>query len=396
MTDKSQTAEKFDLIIAGAGAAGLSLLWNLISSDKLSNLNILLTDLSFTPKNDKTWCFWDDANLPETGMIHHSWKDLEVRAMNREIREQLQRYEYFCVKSSDFTEMILNRAKNDPRVTLIETKINGFRSTDQGAMMETDSGDFHANTIFQSVLKPPVTPHTRSDISLKQHFMGWEIETSKSLFDPKRAIFMDFDVPQNSGVTFFYVLPFSINRALIEYTMFNEVLLTAEEYETELIRYIELRYGLDKNSYRITRREDGVIPMEDRRYPARLCQNVYNIGTMGGVTKPSSGYAFTRILKHSKEIAIAVENGSPIPESLASSYRFRVYDMMLLYLLKHDPAISVQIFHDLFYKNGFDRILHFLEEKTHFGQELKIFSSVPYSPFFKSIWKMKHRIFSGA
>lgn len=384
------------MIIAGAGAAGLSLLWHLLSSEQFSNYRILLADISFEPKNDKTWCFWDDTHLPDHQMVYHSWKDLELRVNSRKIRETLSRYEYYCVRSSDFSEKILSAAENDERVTFLEAKITDFTYDGRSPLMKTNKGDYRAEMIFQSVIKPPQTDNMKSDISLKQHFLGWEVETKDDIFDPKRAIFMDFEVPQKEGVTFLYVLPFSPNRALIEYTLFSENLLTKGEYEEALNSYIKLNYGLADGDYSIVRREKGVIPMEDQRYPETYCKEVYNIGTMGGVTKPSSGYAFTRILKHSKSISEAILARKPIPQSPASTYRFRVYDMMLLNILKNEPDTSLRIFHDLFHKNGFDRILHFLEEKTNFGQELKIFSSVPYSPFLKSIWKMKHRIFTGA
>jgi len=390
------STQTFDIIIAGAGASGLSLLWNLLQSDHFQDKKILLTDLNFEPANDKTWCFWDDSKLPQKEIIHFSWDDLEVRAKNSKIRETLQEYKYHCVRSSDFSNLILNRAGNDQRVTFLKTEILGFEHTGESSLMKTTDGNFQSGMIFQSVLKPPVTAQTKSDISLKQHFLGWEIETRKDLFNPNRAIFMDFEVPQKDGVTFFYVLPFSSTQALIEYTLFSENLLTKDDYEDALKNYLNLRYGLTEGDYTISRRENGIIPMEDRRYPATYCPGVYNIGTMGGVTKPSSGYAFTRILEHTKRISDAVISGNPIPDAPASSYRFRVYDMMLLYLLKNEPITSVQIFHDLFQYNSFDRVLHFLDEKTNFVQELKIFSTVPYLPFLKSIWKMKHRIFTGA
>ncbi|PTM07000.1 MAG: lycopene cyclase, partial [Bacteroidetes bacterium] len=46
------------MIIAGAGASGLSLLWYITESDLLKNRSILLLDRSLTPADDKTWCFW--------------------------------------------------------------------------------------------------------------------------------------------------------------------------------------------------------------------------------------------------------------------------------------------------------------------------------------------------
>jgi hypothetical protein len=55
--------------------------------------------------------------------------------------------------------------------------------------------------------------------NLRQHFKGWEIETSNEAFNPQAATFLDFRTPQQGEMRFFYVLPFSERRALVEYVV---------------------------------------------------------------------------------------------------------------------------------------------------------------------------------
>lgn len=262
--------------------------------------------------------------------------------------------------------------------------------------MHSSEGSFTAGHIFQSALRPPGFHQLKLDLSLLQHFAGWHIRTEQDVFDPGTAMFMDFDVPQDNGVTFVYVLPFSKRDALVEYTLFSPEVISDEAYRQGLEEYIEQRCGLAPGSYEIEYTEKGVIPMEDRRYPARYCRNVWNMGTMGGLTKPSTGYTFTRIQHHTSAIADALSRGKNPPEKIMSPYRFRVYDMLLLYNLHRDPETSVTIFRELFRKNRFDRILRFLEEHTRFDQDLRIMASVPWMPFFRAIYGMKHRILTGA
>ncbi len=390
------SSRHFDFIIAGAGAAGLSLIWNFLSADELKEKSILLADRVLKPVRDKTWCFWDDKQHKFGDLIFHSWESLEVRALGAIFSEKLNDYRYHCVKSDDYAEKILEIARKSPNVTLLETDIQEFGYEDGRAVMRSSEGLFTAGHIFQSALRPPGFQKLKLDVSLLQHFTGWHIHTNEPVFDPAKATFMDFDVPQGNGVTFVYVLPFNRHEALVEYTLFSEELITDEEYEIGLKNYIDERLGLSSGQYAITYTEKGVIPMEDRRYPAQYCRRVWNVGTMGGLTKPSTGYTFTRIQQHSAEITRALVQGAQPSSRAMSPYRFRVYDMMLLYNLHRHPDTSIRIFHDLFLKNRFDRILQFLEEKTRFHQELKIMSSVPWLPFFRAIYKMKHRIFTGA
>jgi lycopene beta-cyclase len=387
---------RYNIIIAGAGASGLSLLWQILHSDALRDRSVLLTDRSLSPSDDKTWCFWNDRHIPYPELIHHTWNRLTIRGDGSEIHSRPRETSYHCMRSRDFTSRILTLAEASPRVDLLEAGIRTFRSEQNLGIMETDSGTYRADMIFQSALPVPGFQNLKTDISLKQHFLGWEIRTDEPCFDPGRAMFMDFDIPQKNGVTFMYLLPFSEREALVEYTLFSPELLESCIYEEAIRNYLSNRYSLSSDHYTITRTERGSIPMEDRRYPARFCPNVYNIGTHGGLTKPSTGYTFTRAHRHVKGIVSQLETNRPVSVKGESAYRFRVYDMMLLRLLRDDPETARQIFCDLFRYNSYGRIFRFLDEETTFTEELEIFSTLPYIPFFKSIWKMKHRIFTGA
>lgn len=387
---------RFDIIIAGAGAAGLSLLWRILNSPELRKENVLVIDKSFEPERNKTWCFWEDLDLPDSDLIYHSWGELLVRIGGKTYSGALDNYQYHCLRGDDFGETIMNRARSNPQVQFLEAGIHDFKSEERHAHAYTSEGVFSGKTVFQSVLKPPGFNELAAEISLTQHFLGLEIECNRELFDPVIATFMDFDVPQKNGVTFMYLLPFSEKRALVEYTIFSKDVLDNEEYKTEISNYLVSRYSLKKNEYSVIREESGAIPMDGSRYTNSYCDHVWNIGTVMGLPKPSTGYAFSRIQVHSDSIIKTVENGGDLSTiKPASSYRFRVYDLMILYLLQNETENAARAFENLFSKNSFDRVLQFLAEETQLFQELSIFSKMPYRPFLRSIYKMKHRIFKG-
>lgn len=387
--------DRFNIIIAGAGAAGLSLLWRIMNSDKLRDQHVLLIDKSFEPTGHKTWCFWENTELPDADLLYHSWNKLLVKLHGETFSEKLNQYQYHCLRSHDFANAVLETARRNQQVTLIEATIDDFSGNNARGTVHTSHGEFTADYIFQSVKSPPDFDVSKVDVSLTQHFLGWEIESDSDPFDPETPVFMDFDVPQKDGVSFMYLLPFSEKRALVEYTVFSKKVMNKNEYERELSYYLESRYQLTVYDYSINRKEMGAIPMEDRKYSSWYCNRVMNIGTVGGLSKPSTGYTFSRIQAHSVEIVKALEKKRDLPEGWFSSYRFRVYDLMMLYLLEHEPGHSIEIFYNLFKKNRFDLILRFLAEQTDPGEELSIFSKMPYMPFFRSIYKMKHRIFTG-
>lgn len=388
----------YDYIIAGAGASGLSLLWELMQSEIAKEASILLLDSSFKPDDSKTWCFWSKEEFHLKPLIHHTWHHIEVTAQQQSFTEQLSDYAYHALKSIDFTRFILEQAENDSRITFCECSVDGFSERGAHAVAHTSKEDFHGKIIFQSVKKPPAPASGRAEISLIQHFIGWEVEAGQALFDPETALLMDFDVPQKNGVTFMYLLPYSPTKALIEYTVFSEQALPPEQYEDEIENYIGrllLKSGNPDSGYRILRKERGEIPMSPGRLSPWYCKQVYTLGIAGGHAKPSTGYTFSRVQKRARQLVAALEKGEKLPYNWPSSYRFRVYDLMLLYQLKHHPDISLAIFKELFEHNTMDRVFEFLDEQTNFLQELTLFSTLPYAPFFQSIWRMRRAILTG-
>lgn len=386
----------YDIVVAGAGASGLSLVVRLIEDPLLRDRRILLVDRSLMPVADKTWCFWDSSQLPFPELIHKTWSDLEVRALGNTFRASLHKYRYHCIRSKDFSQKLLERVRLSDRVTMLEADITGFGGDEQAGEVYTSAGTFRARWVFQSALRPPEFASMRMDLSLKQHFRGWIVKTETPVFNPQKATFMDFDVPQKNGVTFMYVLPFSATEALVEYTLFSGELLEDQAYDDGLRTYLTERLKLESDDYAITYVEDGVIPMEDRRYNVKWAPRVWNTGSVGGLTKPSTGYTFIRIQRQNRVINDALAQRRDPVLSAGSSYRFRVYDIMLLYQLLNHPDTSVRIFHELFRRNSMDALLHFLGEQTHPGQEARIFASLPWMPFFQSIYKMKGRLLTGA
>ena len=76
-----------------------------------------------------------------------------------------------------------------------------------------------------------------------------------------------------------YVLPFSANEALIEYTLFSKDLLEKEEYENAMIDYLNENGSGD---YTITEKEQGSIPMTAYDFSQHSNASLMHIGTAGG------------------------------------------------------------------------------------------------------------------
>ena len=374
----------FDIIIAGAGLSGLSLAWQLAEGDY--NGNVLLVDNSFAPHNSKTWCFWANHKPFFPEIIYKKWRKSYFSSNDFQSFLYMNDYAYFCIRENDFKEFVLTKLRKKSNFTLLEEGIlDIYGSKKKGVLVTKNSDTYVADYIFQSIIQPESANKENLKYPLIQHFYGMEIETQAGVFDPNTFIIMDVDKDFDDGFAFMYVLPYDHNRALIEFTVFSENVMNKKEYRKKIRAYISEKYGFKKKEYKVIRKEFGAIPMDDRPFEPQLDSNVYNLGTMGGLTKASTGYTFTRVQRYSKLVAKSLIKGeAPIVEN-PSRARYRYYDKLLLHILSSSVPESRRVFMHLFKNNSIDELFSFLNEDTSFVDDLKIMNSVPYMPFFRAI-----------
>lgn len=377
---------KYDIIIAGAGLSGLSLAWYLAKGGY--KYNVLLLDHSFAPHNKKTWCFYSKNKPFFPEIIYKKWRKSFFSANTFEGFMYMRDYVYYCIRENDFKELILTELKKHSNFHLLEEGILDISgSKKKGVLVTKNSDTYVADHIFQSIIKPESAKKKNLKYPLFQHFYGMEIKTEAATFDPATFTIMDVDEYFDDGYAFIYVLPYTHNTALVEYTVFSEQVLKKEFYRNKIREYIFKKYGFEKDDYKVTRKEFGKIPMDDRIQTPMLHPNVYNIGTIGGFSKASTGYTFSRVQQFSSALANRLIKKEALEITTLSNAKYRYYDKLLLHILSTSAPESRQVFMQLFKNNSIDKIFDFLNEETTFRDDLKIMKSVPYLPFFKAIAK---------
>lgn len=379
------SSNKYDIIIAGGGLSGLSLAWYLAKGGYSGQ--VLVVDSTFAPRNSKTWCFWDKEKPPFYEIVYKKWRKSFFSALDFDAFLYMQTHTYHCIRESDFKEYVLTELQQRKNFHLLEESILDFSSNNKKAALVTKQSDTYlADYIFQSIFTPGLKGKDLPKYPLIQHFYGLEIKTNIPVFDPETFTIMDFDENFADGLAFMYVLPFRQNRALVEFTVFSEKPLKAKkEYRSKIKAYLKKNFNLSREDYEIKRKEYGEIPMEDREYAPTYASRIINIGTVGGLTKPSTGYTFTRIQKYTKNLADSIIAGYEPILPPKSEFRYRYYDLLLLHIMYNSSKDSLDVFKELFRNNPLDNIFDFLSENTTFLQDLKIMSSVPYAPFLKAI-----------
>ncbi|BAJ63521.1 lycopene cyclase family protein [Anaerolinea thermophila] len=375
--------KKYTFIILGAGAAGLSLAYYLVHS-KLRDQSILLIDREEKNRNDRTWCFWSSRDEVFSSIFYRSWEKIGFIHEEWQKVIPLGEYRYNMIRGIDFYQEVRQTLRARLNVDWITAPVTQIIDTPEFALVAAGGKTYQAEWVFDSRFDPNLIEKKPERYHyLLQHFLGWEIETLQPTWDSSIPILFDFRVSQETGFQFFYTLPFNENRALVEYTFFTPTLLSDEEYQRGLETYLKNVLRLD--TYEIHDVEKGVIPMTDHPLPRRGGRRVMNIGTRGGRVKPSSGYAFARILRDSREIVRSLEKyGTPFRVP-ASPRRYAWYDRLLLQILYRQPQTGKAIFTALFKNNPPQRIFRFLDEEGSLLENIRLIASLPPVPFLKAL-----------
>lgn len=365
--------DSFDLIIVGAGASGLLLADRLITDPHFDGYRILLIEKGEKNKNDRTWCFWEKGEGPFDHLVYKSWDKLRFAAEAMDTTSAIHPYRYKMIRGLDFYRHYIPRVQAAPNLTYLQASVSDISETESRAEVRTDQGNFRAHYVFSSRYDPR-EPYQQSKYPvLQQHFLGWRVRTGEKVFDADTATFMDFSIPQSSNTRFMYVLPFSENEALLEYTLFSEKLLPRKEYEQAIEEYMKAR-GI--GTYEILETEYGSIPMTSYPFPPSPGGRIHGIGLAGGWAKPSTGYTFYNSWKKSAALVHALKSGN-LADLKSQHDRFWWYDLWMLdFLHKHNDR-GHELFTSLFKKRDVRLILKFLDEETNLAEELKIISACP-------------------
>lgn len=385
--------KKYDFIINGGGAAGLSLAMYMNDNVFFKDKKILIIEANTKNKNDKTFCFWTNKQSFFEAIIHKKWKKIDFLHQNFQKKIDLEDYVYNMIRSIDFYQYCQKTLKQNKNITFIDAFSIDWNSTTSGGYVQTNQGIFEGQWIFNSIIDQKNNEQNNQKKQYHyylQHFKGWTIQTEKDIFDEDSATFMDFRVAQRKGeACFMYLLPTSKKESLVEYTIFGTKILTQEEYETELKNYMTTYLGLNQNQYQIKEVEYGVIPMFDEPFVEKQSSFVMNIGAAGGATKASTGFTFHNIQKQSEKIVQnLIEFSTPFGKKNTFQKRFNLYDSMLLEVMQNQTLQGADIFQMMFEKHKVSKIFRFLDNESNFLEELQIMASVPPTPFIKAFFNL--------
>jgi lycopene beta-cyclase len=353
--------KEFDYIIIGGGCSGLSLAYELEIHRKLKDKTLAIIEPRKEYKRDKTWSFWKVINHNFDDCIKKSWDNFTINLPNETKYIKCETTPYQTIDSGLFYQKIITKLKLNKNITF-------FKNINEVS---------HNNSIiFNSV--PEIK---ETDSELWQHFYGVEIETKNDFFDDEIFNLMDFACDQRNRMHFFYTLPFTKKKALIETTWISELNNDSlKDYEEQIDNYLSNHLNL--RECKINFKEKGAIPLFKQKNSMR--KNHINIGIAGNMTRISTGYTFLNIQEHSKYIRENFENIEKT-KLFKIDKKYDLFDKIFLKVLKNNSSKMGGIVYKMF-KGSPNNVIKFLSNKSNFIEDLTVISKMPKWLFLKNIF----------
>ena len=353
--------KEFDYVIIGGGCSGLSLAYELDIHNKLDKKTLAIIEPRVEYKRDKTWSFWKVFEHNFDDCVKKSWDNFTVNSPNGIKYVECKTTPYQTIDSGLFYKKIIKRLELNKNIIFFKD-INEINKTN--------------SVIFNSVPN-----FNENKTNLWQHFFGVEIETNKDFFDDKIFNLMDFACDQRNKIHFFYTLPFTKNKALVETTWVSELPNDSlKDYEHQIDEYLSKHLNI-RNCI-INYKEEGAIPLF--RQKNLIEKNLINIGSAGNMTRLSTGYTFLNIQEQSKYIRKNIDKIEKI-DLFQISKKYDFLDKIFLKVLRNNSPDMGNIFCKLF-DNEPRTVINFLSNRSSFSEDLKIISNMPKWIFLKQLF----------
>ena len=129
-----------------------------------------------------------------------------------------------------------------------------MKETNNGVYLKINNKKIFSKILFDS------RPSKIEAYKHLQHFYGIEVSSSKKVFNVNQVTLMHFQNNEKE-IHFFYILPYSEKRALVETTYFSKKVYKKEKYLRDIQAYLDKEYPEIIFSYGF--KEQGIIPMHE-------------------------------------------------------------------------------------------------------------------------------------
>jgi len=359
-------------VILGGGCAGMSLAYRLFLAGYTGSVKVIERSADFD--REQRWCSWGPLDPILKPFVSKSWSKFVVAGKTGRFHRPTSA-KYFQIGASDFLSTIAGALQNVNNFELVtNAEVLELHQDGHDWSIVTSAGTITSSLVFdgRNILEKK---HPEEQCWLWQSFAGSIVTTADDYFDPDTFTLMDFVVPDGDSGAFIYILPYSRRTALIESTLISVRIAEKEEHLERVQHYIQCTLPATVSLGAV---EAGLIPMTTSSFPFRIASGLYNIGTLSGAVKPSTGYAFSRIQRQSKDIVRQIlKFGRPLDAQMGIDDRRRKWldDVFLTAALGNEKFFTSTVL-KMFEHLPADLVIRFLSENDTITDDLRVMNTV--------------------
>ncbi len=353
--------------IIGLGPSGLAVN-KILYGD--SDYEIIAFENEDVNKRDNYFGFWlTDWMKPFEPIIEKKWYKWNIEDNNINVTHTSSDKPYCVISFRKWKNHCLE-TKNKLKIKNKKV-IEYFSFQNYFKIITADKSEYYAEKIYDS------RSIKEKKGELLQHFFGVNITVEGHIFDKNKLTLMHFTQEKNL-LHFMYILPFSHNKALVESTVFSKEVFTNSWYREKINDYLSLK---NISEFKEDSTEKGVIPMFVAEEKNSSNPNIYNIGIRGGACKPSTGYAFSFLIKQIQLLKNSKKNYVNVHKFLEKKM-----DKIFIKFLKNNNENGRSFIKLASSLNG-NEFQSFMMGESNLLTKLKIVKSMPKLPFIKELFK---------
>ena len=388
-----------DLIIVGAGLAGLMTAWRCL--DVLPELSVLVIEATDRIAGDHTWSF-NRSDIIEPcqewikPFIAYQWDKYDVKFPKRERKLNIP----YCTGNSDTLRQCVQPHIETGR---LKVKLN-TRVID----MTAEHVILHNEQKLSAKCVLDARGHRANEHKVLgyQKFVGRTIRT-KQPHGLKHPIIMDATVEQLGGYRFVYCLPFTEYEILVEDTYYTDGKnLSENEVAARVDDYITAKGWGD---HELLRQEKGVLPITlavDAVYGENVTEGEnkpVQLGMTGGYYHAVTGYSLPEAVKSAEVVSDMIAKNKPdytnaILHEMIYHKRDHYYEESFLRLLNRmlfraaKPEKRYKVL-ERFYGLNEGLIARFYRNRLTKKDKLRILIGKPPVPVSKAVKNLSERAF---
>ena len=372
-----------DFIILGGGCSGLSFI-NQIIKNNIKSHSFIVIERKKKYDDDKSWCFWEKNNKKFNKLTERSWDSFSFNLKDKTNFLKSLNYNYYYIRSIKFYKSIIEKISKSSHVSLKlgETTKNIIKYKNYYKVI-TNKNIYLSKNILDTRPNPSIF---KKKPFMYQSFIGYEIKVFKKIELKKNNAYIMHDMHTDSNNFYFeYILPLKDNIFLFELTTFSNQKIKFKVIENKLKKILFTYFN---NSYQIIRKEYGLIPMGfvDKKLITQ-CKNYYVSGSLAGLIRPSSGYAFIDIQKWANEAANSLSKYGNLKIISRPAYIKEYLDKIFLKAISTNVKMTPYIFYHFSKNITPNTFIRFMLGRANIIDYVKVVYSMPKRIFLKCLIK---------